>query len=102
MRAILIATLTATGVLLAACSTTPPDEQAPVGVEDRAAGKPGAAQMGAGRASPVREARTIVARPALSTSPRYRCRRPPRTPRRPLRETIPERYSWSRSDPRPR
>jgi peptidoglycan-associated lipoprotein len=44
MRAILIATLTATGALLVACSTTPPDEQAPVGVEDRAAGKPGAAK----------------------------------------------------------
>jgi len=44
MRAIPIATLTATLALLVACSTTPPDEQAPAGVEDRAAGKPGAAK----------------------------------------------------------
>ena len=41
MRAILIASFAA--ALLAACSTTPTDEQAPAGVEDRT-GKPGASQ----------------------------------------------------------
>jgi peptidoglycan-associated lipoprotein len=44
MRPILIATLTASAALLAACSTTPPDEQSPAGVEERGAGKPGAAK----------------------------------------------------------
>jgi len=44
MRATLIATLTAAAAMLAACSTTPPAEQAPAGVEDRAGGKPGAAK----------------------------------------------------------
>jgi peptidoglycan-associated lipoprotein len=44
MRAALIVTLTAASALLVACSTTPPGEQAPAGVEDRAGGKPGAAK----------------------------------------------------------
>ena len=44
MRATLIATFTATAALLAACQTTPPDEQSPAGVEERGAGKPGAAK----------------------------------------------------------
>ena len=44
MRVTLIATLTAVAALLAACETTPPAEQSPAGVEERGAGKPGAAQ----------------------------------------------------------
>jgi peptidoglycan-associated lipoprotein len=44
MRVTLIATLTAAAALLAACETTPPAEQAPAGVEERGAGKPGAAR----------------------------------------------------------
>jgi peptidoglycan-associated lipoprotein len=44
MRVTLIATLTAAAALLAACETTPPAEQSPAGVEERGAGKPGAAQ----------------------------------------------------------
>jgi peptidoglycan-associated lipoprotein len=43
MRAALIVTLTAASALLVACSTTPPAEQSPAGVEDRS-GKPGAAK----------------------------------------------------------
>jgi len=44
MRVTLIATLTAAAALLAACETTPPAEQSPAGVEERGAGKPGAAR----------------------------------------------------------
>ncbi len=44
MRATLIATFIATAALLAACQTTPTDEQSPAGVEERGAGKPGAAK----------------------------------------------------------
>ena len=43
MRATLIVSLTAAAALLAACGTTPTDEQSPAGVEERG-GKPGASR----------------------------------------------------------
>jgi peptidoglycan-associated lipoprotein len=51
MRAILIAAGVAAGALLAACTTTPEDEQSPAGVEER---KPGAGAAPGAQAQPVK------------------------------------------------